>query len=128
MMISLVLLFRGMAHAGDDGDFFGAASRGDIVKVKAILEKNPTLINTKLKNGWTVLMSAAGSGNGDLVKYLLSKGSDVNARSGEGLTPLKIAIRKMKKINLREDRANVAEEQRNAKAVIDVLRANGAKE
>ncbi|MDQ7824145.1 MAG: ankyrin repeat domain-containing protein [Candidatus Eremiobacteraeota bacterium] len=80
------------AHAGADQaeDLFGAAYKGDLAKVKALLAKNPKLVNGKGKSsgGWTALMAAARADHKDIVLYLLSKGADINAVSDEGLTLL----------------------------------------
>ena len=42
---------------------------------------------------WSPLHYAATSGNKEMVKYLISKGADVNARTLRGITPLYMAAR-----------------------------------
>ena len=41
--------------------------------------------------GYTCLMMAARNARPDLVRYLVEKGADVNARAGDGNTPLSLA-------------------------------------
>jgi ankyrin repeat protein len=48
--------------------------------------------NKDLGDGSTALMNAAGAGRLDLVKILIQKGADVNARNKRGVTPLKAAV------------------------------------
>ncbi|MDQ7827349.1 MAG: ankyrin repeat domain-containing protein [Candidatus Eremiobacteraeota bacterium] len=68
---------------------FGAAERGDIIKTEALLSENPQLAHAKTANGGiTALMIAAGQGKKDIVELLISKGADVNAKDGTGMTAL----------------------------------------
>ncbi len=77
-------------------DIFTAAKNGDLVKVKALLMTNARLINAIDDEGYTVLMIAACSyasqDNEPMVKLLISKGADVNAKSNDGQTALTLAI------------------------------------
>jgi ankyrin repeat protein len=68
-----------------------AARQGNLEKVRALVDKDPTLIAAKDKGGETPLHWAAFSGNIDLVRFLLEKGAEVDARNGRGLTPLAFA-------------------------------------
>lgn len=46
----------------------------------------------KDENGWILLHHAAEQGSVDAMRYLIERGSDVNARTNTGYTPLYIAI------------------------------------
>ena len=65
-----------------------AAKRGDLEKVRLLVDRDPALVGAKDKGGETPLHWAAFSGNLDLVRYLLDKGAAVDAKNARGLTPL----------------------------------------
>ena len=65
-----------------------AAKRGDLEKVRTLVEGDPALVEAKDKGGETPLHWAAVSGNLDLVRFLLDKGAIVDAKNARGLTPL----------------------------------------
>ena len=56
----------------------------DWVNINAALTKQSAI-------GWTALHYAAINGDGELVKYLIKYGADVNKPTGEGSTPLYLA-------------------------------------
>jgi ankyrin repeat protein len=65
-----------------------AAHRGDIDKVRSILEKG-TNVDVRDKAGHTPLFYAASAGQLHVVEFLISKGADVNAKDNrDGETPL----------------------------------------
>ncbi len=67
----------------------------------AVFLKNNKLANELIRRGanvnnprhWTPLHYAASSGNHQMVRILLEKGADVNARTLRGITPLYMAAR-----------------------------------
>jgi ankyrin repeat protein len=63
-----------------------AAAANDTATVKMLLQKGQ---NAAMKNadGFTPLMLAAGHGNVELVKALIARGADVNAKSGPSYGP-----------------------------------------
>ncbi|KAL7885086.1 hypothetical protein AOLI_G00078560 [Acnodon oligacanthus] len=71
--------------------FLDDASRGDIVKVSAMVSHSSHLLNESGKQGWTALMLAARNGHFDVVKLLLSKGSNKGLMNKSGQTAHDIA-------------------------------------
>ena len=68
-----------------------AARRGDLEKVKALLESNPKLVFSKDTDGLTPLHLAAVRGYKTVAALLLSHGAEVNAKNEGGFTPLHVA-------------------------------------
>jgi ankyrin repeat protein len=68
-------------------DLIDAASRGDLKKVKMLLNEGAD-VNTRDINGRTPLHYAAARGHLDTVKFLVDRGADVNTRNVDGWTPL----------------------------------------
>jgi len=66
--------------------------RGDLDRVEILIETHPEWINATSWGGWTPLHRAAQFGHGDIVDLLISKGSNVEARTNLGMTPLYVAI------------------------------------
>jgi ankyrin repeat protein len=60
-----------------------AAYRGDIDKVRSILEKG-TNVDVRDKAGHTSLFYAASAGQLHVIEFLISKGADVNAKDNRG--------------------------------------------
>ncbi|XP_015906122.2 alpha-latroinsectotoxin-Lt1a-like [Parasteatoda tepidariorum] len=71
-----------------------AAAAGNECVLNRILAKDPNQIEVKDIDGNTPLHLAAENNKSNLVKLLLSKGADVNAKNKLHLTPLHIACRR----------------------------------
>jgi ankyrin repeat protein len=75
-------------------DIFSAIQKGDLASVKALLEKDPTLINS-YANGTKPLHFATKLNHKDIAEYLVSKGADINVNESNHLdfTPVTWATR-----------------------------------
>lgn len=69
-----------------------AAGKGDLVKVKALLTKDPKLAS-QITYGITPLVYAVGNSHKDVAELLLAHGADVNAKDFISSTPLHAARR-----------------------------------
>lgn len=74
-------------------DIHGAVKARNQAKVTDILKKNPKLVNTRDKMGYTPLLWAVSEGNTPMVRLLLSRGADANVADNFGYTPLKMATK-----------------------------------
>jgi len=76
---------------GSDGKvLFSAAEKGDLSKVKKLIEGGYNL-NIKDEKGNTALMAAAYGGHIHVIELLLNKGADVNMKDNGGVTALMLA-------------------------------------
>ena len=83
-----MLIFSSAIYAGEIHD---ACKAGDLSKVKALLEQDPSLLQSKTEEGKSPLHMATGWGKCDIVEYLISVGADINARNNNGGTPIHVA-------------------------------------
>jgi RNA polymerase sigma factor (sigma-70 family) len=90
-------------HFANKVQFFIALRTGDLEQVKALVQKDPALINVRTEwavssdghywpLGITPLYWAAGIGDEPLATFILSQGADVNSQDPSGLTPLHHAV------------------------------------
>lgn len=70
------------------------SKQGKLKKLVLIINKNPQLVDSKDKYGWTPLQIAAARGHIDIVKYLVEKGADVNIVDTYGFSALHLAALK----------------------------------
>jgi ankyrin repeat protein len=63
----------------------------DLDGIKKIISENPDRINQIDKDGNSFLHRAVHTGNVDMVKFLVSRGADVNVKDNYGQTPVQIA-------------------------------------
>ena len=77
-----------LASAGWCAEIHDAAVQGDLPRVKALLAKDPSLLNAKGHNEKAPLHWAAQGGHLELAKYLISRGAAVNALNIQKETPL----------------------------------------
>ena len=64
------------------------AKKGDITKLKALVEKKPDLINKADNKGWTPLHYASFHGNNEVADLLITRGAEINSLDNIGSTPL----------------------------------------
>nr|AAD33043.1 alpha-latrocrustotoxin precursor [Latrodectus tredecimguttatus] len=79
-----------------DPPLFIAAMIGQYDIVKSLVEQHKIDVNTRNKEQFTPLHAAASNDHIDVVKYLIQKGADVNAKGDENLKPIDLAGEKSK--------------------------------
>jgi ankyrin repeat protein len=87
----VVTLLLDQAGEGSHYDFMQAVYYDNAFRVEAILSKHPDYINKKTRDT-TALIVAADTQHFDMCLFLLNHGADINAREGNGLTPLHLAV------------------------------------
>jgi ankyrin repeat protein len=75
-------------------DLFKSCERGDIERVKFLVEAYSPDIEKKDKKGSTPLLISSASGHLEIVKYLLSKKVNINIQDKLGNTPLNISLQR----------------------------------
>jgi ankyrin repeat protein len=73
-------------------DVFLAAALGDVPRLRALLDADPALVRATDAAGHTPLYHAAHNLKLDAVDLLLDRDADVDARAGDGQTPVGTAI------------------------------------
>ena len=69
-----------------------AARNGDLARLRALLEQTPVLVDDKSKGDQsTPLHEAVRAGNFEAVRVLIAAKADLDAKTSQGLTPLKLA-------------------------------------
>ncbi|MBN1412460.1 MAG: hypothetical protein JW969_16555 [Spirochaetales bacterium] len=84
-VLIILLILSGCAS----DPYYNALSKGDLDKVRGIIEANPEMATEYFENGAYPLHVAVAYHKPDVVRYLLSVGADPNEQyEGNGLTPL----------------------------------------
>jgi ankyrin repeat protein/glyoxylase-like metal-dependent hydrolase (beta-lactamase superfamily II) len=73
------------------GEIHDAAKKGDLIKVKSLLQKDSTLLDTNGENKKAPLHWAAEAGRLEIVEFLIAKGADINILNVASETPLHYA-------------------------------------
>jgi len=81
------------ALCGCNATIYDAAAKGDVGRVKALLEKTPELASSKDKDGTTPMQAAVWNDRTEVVALLIAYNADVNAKDYDGWTPLHIAAK-----------------------------------
>ena len=87
---SLFVLF-GAFSVAQAQNIFEALRQGNIETVKVLVEKAPTILDSRDGDGMTPLHHAARDGNAVLVDYLIDKGAKTEIQTNQGKTPLHLA-------------------------------------
>jgi uncharacterized protein len=118
-LLALIICSGGTAFSQTKDDFINAAYKGDIDIVKAALEIGVDInALAKVKDSdMTALMGATIGGHTEIVRLLIGKGADVNAKNSTGRTALVIAVQLGK--------AEIAKILIDAKADINAKSGNG---
>ena len=77
--------------AGCGDSIHDLAAKADVAGVTAMLENDPSLLESRNPLGKTPLVMAVTSGSTRMVQTLLDQGADVNAEDNTGLTALHVA-------------------------------------
>ena len=80
-----------------DLELLTAAEKGDINKVKLLLEKKDINVSEKDEDGCTALMKAAKNGYGNIIELLLKNGADVDEMDDYSKSAFKWAVIKNQK-------------------------------
>jgi len=84
ILVHIIFLAMLLSFVGCGSTLYRAAERGDIARVRTLLEsKSKTELDEE-----RVLEGAAWSGNSEIVRLLIDRGVDVNIVNGYGYTPL----------------------------------------
>lgn len=111
---------------------FDAAAEGNFEDLCYFVEKEKDDVNEKSFNGTTPLHLAALYGHTEIVKYLISAGADVNAKTDIGDTPLRSAVKFYERIieeeamNFPPDGALISETVKTVTAIAKCLISAGA--
>ena len=87
------VLYSSFLYSGnrENRDLLKATARGEITKVRDLLDKEGADINFQNERGMTALDFAARSGDLELVKDLIHRGAAVSLKTNKGKTAMDIA-------------------------------------
>ncbi|MHB1459630.1 MAG: ankyrin repeat domain-containing protein [Armatimonadota bacterium] len=74
-------------------NYHGEAGADATVDVKADFTNSQTSMNVQVRNAHSSHSSQRVKGNPEIVKLLIARGADVNAKDKEGRTALSLAVR-----------------------------------
>jgi ankyrin repeat protein len=83
-----ILALALLAAPARPAEIHDAAKAGDLAKLRALVEKDAALVNSKDETGRTPLHWACRGVHIEVVKALAELGADVNARDANGVSPL----------------------------------------
>ena len=87
----ILTLLLALAATAASQDVFDLLRKGDVAAVKAMVEKEQTLIEARDPGGMTLLHYAAYGRDAGFIDFLIDKGAKLEAGSASGETPLMIA-------------------------------------
>ena len=95
-LLVFLLLIYSINVFSQEKSIFDIARNGTLIELKAAVKKNPDVINSVSKEGYSPLTLSCYSGNNEVAKYLINNVKNINAKSGYG-TPLMAAVVKNNK-------------------------------
>ena len=87
-LLTSVLTWTGASYALPTDDLYLAAGKGNVMEVRKLLKQGIDPNAAVDASGITALMQAAMIGDTAIVKLLLNKGANVNAKEQSGMTAL----------------------------------------
>jgi ankyrin repeat protein len=144
IIFMLTVLFSCFTSFLSADEIHEATWKGDLEKIKKLLDQNPELVNAQDESGLTPLHYAVNYGYENqiqIINLLLEKGADVNIKTLDGRTPLhnaaeaanknvvELLISKGAKVNVKNDSDCTPffyAVVRGHKEIINLLLANGA--
>jgi ankyrin repeat protein len=83
--------FQYLPYDNNETIIIKAVKKGDLKKVKNLIQTEPNLINTRENYNQSLLHIATRSPNIEILQLLISKNADINIKDNENWTPLVIA-------------------------------------
>lgn len=77
--------------ATDKRTFYDVATLGSLEEVKAWIKKDPSVVNSRDKYGFTALHGVVGEDSPEIARLLIKSGADVNSKNEDGIQPLHVA-------------------------------------
>jgi ankyrin repeat protein len=126
------------SRSNPDNCLEGLIEAGNITEITSMLNKDSLLANRKCKHGRMPLHFAAFCSKADIIKLLIEKGADINARDNNNFTPLyyardadtaELLIKSGAKVNICDGNGYTPIHHavnKGSKAVIKILVENGA--
>ena len=124
LLTAVVLAVAATTQAQDIVD---AVTRGDLARVKELVERNPELAKARTPRSATLLHVAATLDDEAIAAYLIEKGADVNAVQDDSRTPLLEAGIKVTRV-LVEHGANIDYTARDGFSAISLALHTGDEE
>ena len=81
---------------GTSRELFEAAERGDLARVRRLVERDPALLTSEDRFGWNVLHYAAWAGRKEVYDYLVARGGPISLFTEAALGPLSVFAARLK--------------------------------
>lgn len=84
--MGIISSLKGFFESSPEEKFHDAGEKGNFLEIKNLIEKKVN-INSKGKDGKTVLYKCCEKGVVEIVRLLLAKGADINEKDPDGNSP-----------------------------------------